>query len=369
VRYTLPSVPKISHPMDAKIMAQMRASEAPHSFDVVCDFAALPLAFDMVVLMVAAEAYRRNHGYDSFNVIFMADKSDPLPQFHREENPVSIENIETVLFNIGLSAARMFPSAGNLHYFKSRRQFIQEWYSGRFISHWFPRKYDPRHPSYFLEDYKCMAYHPRYAIDLLRGTDDRSQLLSAPKDMIAHVERWLSNTTQAKIIITLTLRETANVVERNSQVKNWQSMVDVFQRQPVHFVVVRDYFSEFGGNAIVGENVTECPQATESIVFRKALYEKANFNLLTNSGSALLCYLDSTVKFAAFNVGLDADSSTVDDMRSQWGLEKGEQLDALNLNGGSRRMLVWERDTLAKLVETIEEVLAEHSVRKKERLE
>lgn len=354
-----PSVPNIVHPMDAKIMRQMKSDEASKSFDVICDFAALPLAFDIVVFLVSAEAYRRRFGFITFNVIFVADKSDPLPQFHRSGNPVDLDNAETVLFNVGLNATRLFPAVKDVFYYRLRSRFVNDWDESRIGPPSFPVTFDPTHPSYVLDDYGCMAYHPRYALALLDGMNETTPLLAAPKDIASLARQWVQEVAGSNFAVTLTLRETSNVSKRNSQIENWQKLAEKFIDTPVHFIIVRDYFSPQTADRISGSNVTECPQAAESIVYRKALYEQANFNMLTNGGSAILCYLDCRVDFAAFNVGQDADSSTVDDMLNQWGLEPGAQLPLLSENEESIRRLIWNRDDLDKLVETLSDVLAD----------
>ena len=350
------AVPTHVHPLDRKIMHQYTKNEMTAGFDAFCDLASIPLAFDVLTLLTAAETHRRKTGAAYFNVVFIIDASDPLPQFHRSENPVSKDNAYQVLFNIGILGTHLFEKVCDLMVFRSRKALIDYWDAGRNGRGCFPTDYAPRHPANNTVD-NVTQYAPRHTLDYLNATGDIDPLVVVPPHIRARAQEWLSSITHIPFIVTLSLRETPNVPERNACIAEWQKLVDAFRDEPVQFVVVRDYFANGRGNLLTGKNVVECRDAVDDIVFRSALYECAAFNMLSNGGSALLCYLNPVIEFASFNVGVDADSARQQDMRAQWGLEAGAQLPANGRAAGKFRRLIWQRDEAALLIETLRQVL------------
>lgn len=350
------TVPKYVHPLDDKIMRQYTENRLAADFEVFCDLACIPLAFDIVTLLAAAEIHRRKVGANSFNVVFIIDATDPLPQFHRNENPVTKEKAYRILFNIGVLATHLFDKICDVTVFRSRKSLVNYWQTGRYGLGFFPTDYTPYHPvSKTVQN--VTQYAPVKMLDYLKATGDSDPLLVVPENARVSVQEWLSKITDKLFIVTLTLRETPNVPERNACVSEWQKLVNEFSDQPIQFVVVRDYFAINPDKILIGENVIECREAVDDIVYRSALYEGASFNMLSNGGSALLCYMNPRIEFASFNVGLDADSARQEDMLVQWGLSNGGQLPVNGVNANKFRRLVWQRDEAPILIKTLLEAL------------
>ena len=345
---SVPALMAFASPLDSKLLTQYLESANAKSFSVVCDLAVVPLSFDIFMLLAVAESYRRKHNFDRFNVTFMISDADPLPVFHSKENPISEIDAKAVLLNLGMAAAQSFPACGDISVFSSRTRFKEYLRDIRKRETIFPIDYSPDSPNYHLNGEAAPLYSPIHAFNLLG--DDETTLLQASPSSLERAGRWIDSVRSGRVIVSLTMRNTKNAPDRNSRSEEWQRLVDSFRDQSILFVLIEDYFAPDFNDVVTGENVIRCQAAVESIPFRSALYELADFNLLANSGSAALCYLNKNIRYAAVNIGLDARSSSAEDMATQWGVAPNGPI----WGNGPFRRWVWERDDFAVLKREID---------------
>jgi len=335
----------LGHPLDQKVGFQIAEGSGQRVL-VVCDFAAFPLSYDIVVFLATADNYCRRSGCQRMDVAFIAHEGDPLMNEAFKTNPVNHSvKYRAFIYNLAIEATRLYKSIGDVQFFTNRSNFITFLRNTKSTHKIFPEEYTPFRPGY-LPSRKGVPYYGMRHLFENSETARESFSLCPPVGQLNLAETWIKRNSSGRKIITITLRETPHQPERNSNLNAWQALVDRYKNQNILFVILRDYFAIYDQSPIIGEHVIECPEAVHSMSFRAAIYEQADLNLFTGNGPAMLCLLNPKTHYIVFKMSTDSASARPEEIFFQHGLSFGK-----NMPGASKfQKLVWENDDASVLI-------------------
>jgi hypothetical protein len=287
----------------------------------ICDFIAIPYSFDILVFLAIAEKRRQALGLSKLDVAFVGHDSDPGIDGHTAHPDLRMK-YRTLANNIGIQAARLFPSIGSILMFDNRPLFYDYLGSVAERVQIFPDYYDVKQPIYQPE-YGSVS---QFAFVYMTGEGDPAGLfaLTPPADDVEFARRWLRANVEGKIPVTLTLRNAGFDRAKNSSIDIWSAALARFADGPFKFILIPDYSDAFAPSALSGDHIVSCDMAALSLTFRAALYQSVSFNLFVNNGPMSLGYLSQDVNFLAFDLVHETNSARLDDLERVSGLRYGE---------------------------------------------
>lgn len=348
----------LGHPLDRKVGLQVAEGGCGSRVFVVCDFAAFPLSYDIVILLAAADNFCRRSDCELMDVAFIAHESDPFMREAFLTNPANKpESYRNFIHNLGIEATRLFEAIGDVHFFTNRSTFESSLRNAKLTSKLFPEDYTSYRPSYLPGRNGVPYYGMRH---LFSDPSQSWEALSIrpPQSQLALAKSWISHHANGRKAITITLRETPHQPERNSNVQEWQELVNRYHKQDIVFIVLRDYYALYTNSPIVGKNVIECPEAVHSMSFRAAIYEMSHLNLFTGNGPAMLCLLNSRTRYIVFKISTDAASARPEEIFFQHGLRPGDNMP----NATPFQKLVWENDDAPVMCRELDVMLEEMEI-------
>lgn len=157
--------------------------------------------------------------------------------------------------------------------------------------------------------------------------------------------------------ITITLRESAHYLNRNSNLEAWLKFARDLQAQGETVIIVRDTAKAAEADL---PGLTTCQLASENILYRIGLYERAKCNLFVANGPATLNYFLET-PFLMFS---EIDHDKVGNYEPAWpewwpkcmGIAVGEQFPWFN----REQHIVWKADSYSNLCAAWEELRPRH---------
>lgn len=349
----LPVGTMLGHPLDRKVGFQVEEGVGGLRVLVICDFAAFPLSYDILVLLAAADDYRRRSDCERMDVAFIAHESDPFMSEAFSTNPVNDpKNYRNFVHNLGIEATRLFEAVGDVQFYTNRSTFESFWRNAKSTHRLFPEDYTPFRPSY-LPGRNGVPYYGMRHLFTAPVTSGEVLSLRPPASQLDLAEAWIGHHVRGRKAITITLRETPHQPERNSNVEAWRALVEQHRDQGIVFIILRDYYAIYTESPIIGENVIECPEAVLSMSFRAAIYEKAHLNLFAGNGPAMLCLLNPRTRYLVFKISTDVASARPEDIFFQHGLRPGDNMPEAT----PYQKLVWEDDDFLVLCRELDDML------------
>jgi len=189
-----------------------------------------------------------------------------------------------------------------------------------------------------------------------QGRDFRH--LRATDSSLLYMKRWMKRFVGDKKAVVITLRETQNDPERNSNIAQWVDFAKSLDPSVYCPVFVRDTDVLFGGvssprstdekfiqahnQALKDlEDFPSCDEAALNLHARCALYELSYANLAVPSGPVIMCIYNRKPRYVSFRITVDNAYSTSMDYLNWIGMEKDKSFPF----GGPTQKLVWEEDT------------------------
>ena len=321
-----------------RVRAQFGEGWSGRRLLAICDFMALPISWDILVFLFIADNRRRALGLDRLDVAFVSHAGDPgvLPPEHM--NPDLLANARDYIHNLGQEAARLLPSVGSVLYFDNRRQFYDFHARSAKDYAWFPETWTPARPSLTRPDQPALFSY----IHFTRDADPAEALCLTPRPLYVDMARqWLRNYAYPRIPVTLTLREYMVQTRKNSDIPEWQRVIDSYRDSDLVFIVLPDFTRAYEPPALHGPNVVHFTDPVVSLSLRAALYQESSLNLFVNNGPAALCWLTRHIPYCIFKIVSDDRSATVPDLERICGLKPGDQY----WGAGEFQRLVWADDT------------------------
>jgi hypothetical protein len=350
----LPAESLLRSPLDLKVGRHYldRAAGRGRRVLAICDFASMPLSYDVVYFLTVADNFRRRQGASRLDVAFLAHHDDPHIDGVEPSDPAVQGEHRTFVHNLGVQATQLYESIGDVHFFTDRPAFTDYFRQARRSRIVFPTAYVPECPDFLVDGVPLYGMRHLFTDDA--PVEDVCSL-RPPLRQLDLARRWLErNVGPGKTVISLTLRESPMQAERNSKIEEWQKLIDHYRGTNVVFVVVRDFFTVYQKPALTGDNVVECPEAVLNILFRSALYEAVDLNLFVLNGPCCLCFFNPRTRYLVFGVPSDPESDRTRRLAFRDGLEPGDHVKG----AGRFQRLVWEADEFPIIRREVEHMLS-----------
>lgn len=297
------------------------------------DLAVAPATFDIVLFLVLANAERQRRKSDRLHVMVVPG---PNEGFRSEGNLISLPQARWRVHNVLVSACRLLPGVVTASVLESR-DAARCWRQRHPKSFVFPADYDPDAP-YPRHHFPFVAAIYREGFDV--------QPLRAPIPAQQFIAHWLHEIAKERPVVTLALRESNIMPERNSRVADWAAFARRLERDGYQPVIVRDLGtvaeplnSRWGG-------AVACSAAVFNLELRAALYEASEAVLQVNSGPAALAHYNANVNYATLKMLADSPVTTATYMHRM-----AQPPGASYPFAGSRQRLIWAEDDLPGLID------------------
>lgn len=299
---------------------------------VVYDLGVSAPGYDIVNFLVLAEKWRLKRGYEQMHVFFVPPEGEQTKKYEGTQKLLDSTDYVTRLQTILAPACYLFSSCNGFTVCATRRDAFDALGIRTDI---FPARYTVQAPVS-----KVKLRYFRQAVE--RGEVIPS--IRAPELMKKNARHWLESVAPGKRVITITLRESSYVQDRNSNIDAWAKFAHRLQADGQYFpVLIRDTerIAEKLPSAL--EGLTTCPEASINVLFRTAIYEESYLNMVINNGPAMLCLFDKYIRYLFFKIVTPSNpSTTVEFLIKDQGMYPGEPFPG----AGPFQKLVWEDDNL-----------------------
>lgn len=294
-------------PAIAKMTEEMQAVKP---LTAIYDLSIGPGTFEFFPFLCEAERYRKEFGFTCIDMLFVPGHC----QGHREDNIrlIGKEALDGMLQRICVNGARLLPSVRNIHFYQEKPEKVE--------GELFPPMWGPERP--------VGLYGPEHFVNGERA------LTATPAAKAWQRKRY------AKPYVTITMREAAYWLGRNSNLKNWLIAAEHLEEHGYDVVFVPD------ADGHVVDGFHNCTEASQDIDLRMALYEGAALNLGVSNGPMALCYL-SNAKYIVFKMLPEDGSPITRAFYNARGMEVGAQW-------GPNGKVVWEADSVENILRELD---------------
>ncbi len=195
---------------------------------------------------------------------------------------------------------------------------------------------------------KNYIYPTRYSVTL-PITHTTSELLAHSTDVMVfkasvqakrYLSQWLNHRLKNRKLITITLRNSAYMPARNSNVPEWIKFVKMLDLSIYFPIFIPDTDSAFDEDHNTWKDLVLFTDPAWNLHLRAALYEMSYLNLGVNNGVMVVCWLNAACRYITFKMMVaDAPQTVLQAMKKQ-GFEYGTSLSFAN----SKQKWVWEDD-------------------------
>ncbi|MDA8637310.1 hypothetical protein N9L49_01695 [Rhodospirillales bacterium] len=340
------------HPVDRKLTRQFTDKGLKGIVTVVYDLALYPVSYDFIIFLANADAFRRLSSAERMNIIVLSHDSDPIQDDVWPNHPILDGDEKAYIKNFILEACMLYEATGDIHLCRDRSRLYADWSQIESTSLVFPEGYTPHIPDAALNRLQVPLYGLVHLFADRHEAQHASNVycLSASMTYKELARDFIRRQAGKKYIISITLREATHDPDRNSDISAWQRAIEKLDHEKYTFIVLRDFQKVFSEPVLVGPSVVECPEAVLSIMFRAALYEVADLNLMTNGGPASLCFLNHRCRYIVFMEKGAYQDRWYPAFKKQHGVSVGEDLPF----SSDVRRLLWCRDDESNIISAIE---------------
>ncbi|MEW5723201.1 MAG: hypothetical protein AB1896_08850 [Thermodesulfobacteriota bacterium] len=253
------------------------------------DLRYLPVSYDVVGFLTAANAVRQENGLSRIHVVFIPEDQSGnnrrTPQYAGLVDEESIRwRREHVLYDL----AALYPRVAGYTVAGSREEGLA-WI--RAAKYFFPNPWT--FPSFLLGDMHRLAY--RY-VAATGGCDN----IRAPEMGRRYVRQWLAVHGPGRRPVVVTLRQYAWEPERNSRESEWLAFARSLDPEKYLPVIVPDTDAAFLAPAPGAEGLAFFPEAAFLPGLRMALYEEAFLGLFEPAGPTVMAQHSPVCRYLVF---------------------------------------------------------------------
>ncbi len=306
-----------------------------------------PVTFDVATFLVLAGSHCLEKGCNELVVVFVPGSNEGFrPDPPHMDLRYSADGKRWRLRHVLEASSWLLPHCRGTMVCRKRAE-AKALYASAGRAHVFPETYHPMYPvAEYLIGNLVHRHRKGFAFPSLAPTPHA----------LKRVETWLGAHAGGRRAVTLTLRETAYVRERNSNLAAWvkfaqwldaDRFVPVFLRDEE--TVMEQVPAELGEFLAFNEGIW-------NVDLRAALYEKAYMNLLVSNGPAVLSFYNHNARTLVFKPETPAWYSTSREFYrgNQW--EPGTDLPSID---SRRHRWIWKEDEFDVLVEAFRAACAE----------
>ena len=296
------------------------------------DLQVAPITYDVSWFAATAELERRRQGLASlYFVIVPGKKGGAREERAAYEAAVDITARLWRLHNVVVPVLTLVPACTGYTILPSRAAAAPlRAAAGRRV---YPSYYEPGFP---------VAHHPSELLNAARTGEREIGVLRSSVQGLRYIERWMEPRLRGRRLITITVRDYAFMMRRNSNMEAWimfAKRLDPTRYLPV-FVLGTERTLDPRPAPMEGFEVFS--EASWNVGLRMALYESSYLNLGVNNGPLFMCVMDSRTRLLVFKIITASVPQTTEEFMSQLGFKIGGQLPFAT----PFQRLVWEEDTL-----------------------
>lgn len=245
---------------------------------VYLDTRVLPVTYDVIKFLVAADSAARISGKEKISLHVIAES-------FREESPrdqgTSLEEKRARVQNIYIGLSKIFPKIVSVEYTEERPTHVS--YPS------FPPRYNPESPP-------AVAY----GFDLLEAVWRSGMPVQVIRPSTSALLRTKTIRSRGKYM-TMTLRTSTWDPTRDGDLSIWHEAYLVLEKKlGLKIYVIPDYEDVFGGQKFKAYHWETCEWAAVEPDIRVALYSASKVNLSMAGGTTSLMYLLKDVPFISF---------------------------------------------------------------------
>ncbi len=276
------------------------------------DLNVYPISYDIFWFLALADLERKRRGLAHVHCIFV-----PIEDHENRAYPPGYDAVVDLTSrrwrfeNICVPASSLFPACEGFTVCSTRAQL---------------NSLDLLSPAYWPQPRRLGLHPPLSSIyqDLMKRLDknDADWGLKAPEQGLRYVQKWLNERARGRLPVTVTLRQYAVDVERNSRTDNWVAFLRGLDHSRYFPILVpdTDHATEIDRRF---DGLTQFTEAAWNLGLRMALYEMAHINLFVNSGPASLCVLNPRSRYLLFKVTVPGVYLVSEGTLREMGFESG----------------------------------------------
>ncbi|HZT51890.1 MAG TPA: hypothetical protein VFA22_08155 [Stellaceae bacterium] len=301
------------------------------TFTLFYDLDECPITYDFVTFLVQAEAMRRQAGLARLAVVFVEGRKDGLrPEMRAYEEAIDLESRRWRLHNICIPLTTLLPACRSYAVLpRAQAAAVHRLCGERFL----PAGYSPAFP---------LPPQGR-EVTRLAAEGHELKLLASPPRALAYVESWLASRRAGRKLVTITLRQSPFMPQRNSNLPAWSAFARSLDPRAFFVVIVPDTDSALTPLPEGLADFTAFTAACWNIGLRSALYESAWLNLGSSGGPLALCWFNPKARYIMFKIVVD----DVPQATARFLEERGYVVGAPPPFLGPYQEWVWEADDLA----------------------
>ena len=296
------------------------------------DLQVAPITYDSAWFAIAADRERRRQGLDRVQFVVVPGMLDGVREERAAYDAVVDRDMRLWrVHNIVLPVFSLVPSALGYTLLASREAAgpLRAAAAARV----YPPSYEPALP---------VGHHPADILEASRAGETGLAVLRSSTQAQRFVEQWAGPRLGGRRLVTITVRDYAFMVARNSNLDAWATFARRLDpaRYRTVFVLDTERTLDPLPPALDPDDVFR--EASWNVQLRLALYERSFLNLGVNNGPFLMAALGPRSRLLVFKMITPSVPQTTEEFMRKLGFEVGGQLPF----AGPFQRLVWEDDRL-----------------------
>ena len=300
----------------------------PTHLTAVYDLEVSPSSYDIATFLISAETVRVRLKLQEIKLLVV---SGPNNGFRPHCTRTHSENI-TFLENVIKPITSLMPSV--IAFIHCTRADAMN-----FLRHVKPNELFPRG---FKLETPATGYNLNH-ISLAQILDLPPPKFKTPVFAEELADQFIRQLPEGQGFITLTTREISRENPDNTRSIDfaaWQTAIDILKNRGILTVVIRDTHAAFTRIPMF-KGAIEIPEASLSVAFRLAIYERALINFAKNNGPTLLLYFSNTTSTVFFETSEEFIQLSEEYLEKVCGLTKGGQMPMTTKS----KNILWQRET------------------------
>ena len=291
-----------------------------------------PITFDFLWFLTGADIERRRLGLGQIQIVIVPGQVQGL----RNEDPqyevaVPQEARHWRIHNILLSAITLLPSCAGVTLAGSR--IVASNIRSQAGSNIYPHVYETVLPS---------AHHPNDSLLPAKAGTRPIGILRATSQGLQYIDQWMTNHSQGRRLLTITIRDYSYGSGRNSNIPAWGDFVRQLDQSIWWPVFVLDTERTLYNTPVPIQEFTLFKEVSWNLGLRMSLYQRAWLNLGVNNGPMALCWLNDLTRYLTFKIVTPSVSQTTLAFNLSRGFESYQSLPFAS----PFQKWIWEEDDL-----------------------
>ncbi len=297
------------------------------------DLQVSPPTFDIISFLGHCESYRLKMRLEKIYLIIVP----ATPTYYTPWYPLDYSSQMRRLYNIVLGTVRCLPSIDGFMICRDRDMALDIFRNKNYI---FPLAYSPKRP---IADFYF------YSNALKKFS---TLFVKPPNDAIIRVKNRLAIIAKGKKVITITIRKAPIIeVQRNSNIENWVKATSVLDSKEFCTIILDDY-DHIGINKYP-KHIHTFEEAIVDVSIRSALYQEADINIGTGSGTLMLCLFNPASKFLMFQKNVAVHTNMLTHLNTN--SKKSDFYKAFLL--GKTRKIIPKEDSVKNIINELKNTL------------